>query len=169
MIPIYFIIGLVSTCLSMSISWEKKGQLANNWCILSILMEKKMATHSSILPWEIPWTEEPGRLQSIGSQESEMTQQQQENIVDRGNEALLLQSPARSCLRVLHLLCLLPEICLTQMTPYLIFFSPHPKFHFLRKVFSTYPILNVRAHTYIQTHVRHTQSPFSPSITIWPT
>ena len=24
-----------------------------------------MATHSSILPWEIPWTEEPGRLQSI--------------------------------------------------------------------------------------------------------
>ena len=27
-----------------------------------------MATHSSILAWEIPWTEEPGRLQSIGSQ-----------------------------------------------------------------------------------------------------
>ena len=26
-----------------------------------------MATHSSILPWEIPWTEEPGELQSIGS------------------------------------------------------------------------------------------------------
>ena len=28
-----------------------------------------MATHSSILAWEIPWTEEPGRLQSMGSQE----------------------------------------------------------------------------------------------------
>ena len=27
-----------------------------------------MATHSSILTWEIPWTEEPGRLQSVGSQ-----------------------------------------------------------------------------------------------------
>ena len=27
-----------------------------------------MATHSSILPWETPWTEEPGRLQSTGSQ-----------------------------------------------------------------------------------------------------
>ena len=27
-----------------------------------------MATHSSILVWRIPWTEEPGRLQSIGSQ-----------------------------------------------------------------------------------------------------
>jgi len=32
------------------------------------LLEKEMATHSSILAWEIPWTEEPGRLQSIGSQ-----------------------------------------------------------------------------------------------------
>ena len=31
-------------------------------------LEKEMATHSSILAWEIPWTEEPGRLQSIGSQ-----------------------------------------------------------------------------------------------------
>ena len=31
-------------------------------------LEKEMATHSSILAWRIPWTEEPGRLQSIGSQ-----------------------------------------------------------------------------------------------------
>ena len=30
-------------------------------------LEKEMATHSSILAWEIPWTEEPGRLQSMGS------------------------------------------------------------------------------------------------------
>ena len=41
-----------------------------------------MATHSSILTWEIPWTEEPGRLQSVGSQrvrhnlETEQQQQQ---------------------------------------------------------------------------------------------
>ena len=32
------------------------------------LLEKEMATHSSILAWKIPWTEEPGRLQSRGSQ-----------------------------------------------------------------------------------------------------
>ena len=32
------------------------------------LLEKEMATHSSILAWKIPWTEEPDRLQSIGSQ-----------------------------------------------------------------------------------------------------
>ena len=31
-------------------------------------LEKKMATHSSILAWEIPWTEEPGCLQSMGLQ-----------------------------------------------------------------------------------------------------
>ena len=31
-------------------------------------LEKKMATHSSILAWEIPWTEESGGLQSIASQ-----------------------------------------------------------------------------------------------------
>ena len=31
-------------------------------------LEKEMAVHSSILAWEIPWTEEPGGLQSVGSQ-----------------------------------------------------------------------------------------------------
>ena len=31
-------------------------------------LEKEMATHSSILAWRIPWMEEPGRLQSTGSQ-----------------------------------------------------------------------------------------------------
>ena len=32
------------------------------------LLEKEMATHSTILAWKIPWTEEPGRLQSMESQ-----------------------------------------------------------------------------------------------------
>ena len=32
-------------------------------------LEKEMATHSSILAWRIPWMEEPGRLQSMGSRE----------------------------------------------------------------------------------------------------
>ena len=31
-------------------------------------LEEDMATHRSILAWKIPWTEEPGRLQSVGSQ-----------------------------------------------------------------------------------------------------
>ena len=37
-------------------------------------LEKGVATHSSILAWIIPWTEEPGRLQSIGLQELDTTE-----------------------------------------------------------------------------------------------
>ena len=37
-------------------------------------LEKEMATHCNILAWRIPWTEEPGRLQSTGWQELDMTQ-----------------------------------------------------------------------------------------------
>ena len=39
------------------------------WCLgREDPLEKEMATYSSILAWEIPWTEEPGRIQSTGSQ-----------------------------------------------------------------------------------------------------
>ena len=38
------------------------------------LTEKAMAAHSSTLAWKIPWTEEPGRLQSMGSLESDTTE-----------------------------------------------------------------------------------------------
>ena len=37
-------------------------------------LEKEMATHSSILAWRIPHTEEPGRLQFMGSKESDTTE-----------------------------------------------------------------------------------------------
>ena len=51
-----------------------KQEMQDMW-ILSLSQEdplkEEMATHSSILAWEIPWTEEPGRLQSMGSQESQ--------------------------------------------------------------------------------------------------
>ena len=36
-------------------------------------MDKRMATHSTILAWEIPWTDEPDGLQPVGSQELAMT------------------------------------------------------------------------------------------------
>ena len=38
-------------------------------------LEKEMTTDSIILVWETPWTEEPGRLQSMGLQESDTTEQ----------------------------------------------------------------------------------------------
>ena len=37
-------------------------------------LEKRMATHSSILAWSIPWTEDPGGLQSMGCKESNRTE-----------------------------------------------------------------------------------------------
>ena len=37
-------------------------------------LEEETATHSSVLAWRIPWTEEPGRLQSMGSQQSDTTE-----------------------------------------------------------------------------------------------
>ena len=46
-------------------------------------LEKGMATHSRILAWEIPWTEEPGGLQSMGSQRvghDLVTKQQQHGL-----------------------------------------------------------------------------------------
>ena len=36
-------------------------------------LEEEMATHSNILAWEIPWTEEPGKLQSMGLQREDTT------------------------------------------------------------------------------------------------
>ena len=45
----------------LDLHFEKITQFSN-W------LEKKIATHSSILAWKIPWMEEPGRLQSMGSQ-----------------------------------------------------------------------------------------------------
>ena len=38
-------------------------------------LERGMAIHSSILAWRIPWTEEPGGLQSVGRKESDTTEQ----------------------------------------------------------------------------------------------
>ena len=44
-------------------------------CMYVYISEKAMAPHSSTLAWKIPWTEEPGRLQSMGSLESDTTEQ----------------------------------------------------------------------------------------------
>ena len=46
-------------------------EIASKYCILA---KKAMAPHSSTLAWKIPWKEEAGRLQSMGSEESDMTE-----------------------------------------------------------------------------------------------
>ena len=53
--------------ISLLLFWDLYATYSNS-------LEKEMATHSSILAWRIPWTEEPGGLQSTGSQESDRTE-----------------------------------------------------------------------------------------------
>ena len=56
--------------------WAAVHGVAKGWTRLSDftftfhfrVLEKEMATHSSVLAWRIPWTEETGELQSVGSQ-----------------------------------------------------------------------------------------------------
>ena len=50
--------------------WETQVQSLGR----EALLEKEMATHSSVLAWKIPWMEEYGRLQSMGPKESDMTE-----------------------------------------------------------------------------------------------
>ena len=57
---------------------------------------KEMATHSSILAWEVPWTKEPGGLQSMGLQrvgQSLATKQQRLSLETSGGEAGTESSP----------------------------------------------------------------------------
>ena len=58
--------------VKVGLSWRKESPGTQETQVQSLGQEdplmKGMATHSSILAWRIPWTEEPGRLQSMGSQ-----------------------------------------------------------------------------------------------------
>ena len=56
-----------STCQEMQETWVRSLGGEDP-------MGKEVATHSSILPWKIPWTDEPGRLQSMEFKESDTTE-----------------------------------------------------------------------------------------------
>ena len=55
---------VAQTVKRLSTMWETQVQSLG----LEDLLEKEMAIHSSTIAWKIPWTEEPGRLQSMGLQ-----------------------------------------------------------------------------------------------------
>ena len=55
---------------TMPTMWETRVQSLGQ----EDLLEKEVATHSSILAWKTPWMVEPGRLQSTGSKESDTTE-----------------------------------------------------------------------------------------------
>ena len=48
--------------------WKGKSKTVTVDNMILYILEKEMATHSSTIAWKIPWTEEPGRLQSMGWQ-----------------------------------------------------------------------------------------------------
>ena len=60
----------LSSFLDSPVGLDSKASDYNAGDLGSIpgLLEKEMAIHSNTLAWKIPWTEEPGRLQSMGSQ-----------------------------------------------------------------------------------------------------
>jgi len=63
---IYYIFSLKFSIIKLKKKFFSKER--ENWKQLMQLMEKETATHSSTHAWKIPWTEEPGGLQSMGSQ-----------------------------------------------------------------------------------------------------
>ena len=70
-------------CQRLPAVWETQVQALGQ----EDFLEEEMATHSSILVCRIPWMEEPGGLQSMGSQESDMTQRLNHQICPGGGEA----------------------------------------------------------------------------------
>ena len=64
--------ALLVTQTAMNPAMQETWVLPLGW---EDLLEKEIATHSSILASKIPWAEEPGRLQSMGSQRVSMTEQ----------------------------------------------------------------------------------------------
>ena len=66
---------LCTLLLYILVGIKFKGDLFHLDIHTQVLLEKAMAPHSSTLAWKIPWMEEPGRLQSRGSLESDTTEQ----------------------------------------------------------------------------------------------
>ena len=79
-------------------------------------LKKEMATHSGILAWEIPWTEEPGRLQFMGPQESDMTEWLSHNIYSSSHWASQLLYWSNKIWTSMKALILLSRVWLSWWT-----------------------------------------------------
>ena len=74
-VPFFFILGWTSLVTQLVKKLPAMQETLVQFLGREDPLEKEMATHSSILAWRIQWAEEPGRLQSIGSQELDTTYQ----------------------------------------------------------------------------------------------
>ena len=87
--------GIIDT-MNMSLSKLHKGQ-GNLSCCSFWGQEEGMATHSSIFAWRMPWTEEPGGLQSLGSQSQTWLKQPfMHTILGASQVALVIKNPSAS-------------------------------------------------------------------------
>ena len=79
----------------------KSLQTCVQFLVWEDLLEKEMATHSSIHAWKIPWMEEPGRLQSMGCKKSDTT----EHVCSHIHVSILPTLPSHpGCHITLHVL-----------------------------------------------------------------
>ena len=76
--PVNIYIALTQYRASLGVQMVKNSPAVQEMQVRSLgqedPLEKEMATHSSILTWKIPWTEEPSRLGPQGCKESDMTE-----------------------------------------------------------------------------------------------
>ena len=68
--------------LKMHLYTTLENEVGKFCTLLLDILEKEMATHSSLLAWRIPWTEEPDGLQSMGSQELDTTERLNHHHLD---------------------------------------------------------------------------------------
>ena len=64
----------LNICTFKGFKFKEISSIRQKLNMTRIAPEKAMAPHSSTFAWKIPWTEEPGRLQSMGSLESDTTE-----------------------------------------------------------------------------------------------
>ena len=81
-------------------------------------LEEEMATHSSIAAWKIPWTEEPGGLQSIDGKESDTAEHPHKHTYEKTQRNILgnpvPQHPATSEISELQIV---PHLCCIRLVP----------------------------------------------------
>ena len=119
---------LPSHTLEMGLPWclSGKGPACNAGDMVPFLgwencLEKEMTTHSSTLAWEIPYTEEPGRLQFKGSQRVDMTKRLSSAHIMRGIHLVICTMSAS---------CEFPYFC-QQCNGHPVLLIPNPDSHLL--------------------------------------
>ena len=98
-------------------------------------LEKEMATHSSILTWEIPWTEEPSRLESVGLEKSRKW------LSDKTTKTILFSNSILTEItyEVLFAAVACYLVCISKLVQSLTIILSHTHFHVFRYLLQKHP------------------------------